>query len=126
MIRHTQILVALLTYFFSFSAISDDEAENRINNACHRHAVSLVSQLKNDVVKDMDNAQMQQALKIVTQSCQAHLNQEINNQSLAVKESNTPENQEDDSVGDWLTDKILGGDTDRKEGNKRLDRIRKK
>lgn len=101
------------------------DIDDQINKACLRHAVSLVSQLKSDVIGDMDQKQSDQALKIATESCQAYFKKEFsqNPETLA----NTSENKKEsdnEGVKDWFTEKILSNDTSRKEGNERLKRLK--
>ena len=105
---------------------SAEEIENQINKACLRHAVSLVSQLKSDVIGELNQSQSDQALKIATESCQAYFKKEFSQNSESIANSNDSKKQtaDDDGVKDWLTEKILSGDSSRKEGNKRLDRLK--
>ena len=104
---------------------SAEEIENQINKACLRHAVSLVSQLKSDVIGELNQSQSDQALKIATESCQAYFKKEFSQNPDAIANSNkNQKNTDDEGVKDWLTEKILNGDTSRKEGNERLRRIK--
>lgn len=101
------LLVLLFASFYSSSYARD--LEEQINKACLHHAISLVTQLKTDVVKDLNQSQSEQALKIATDSCQAYFNKEF---------AETTISNNDDS--DLLTEKILSGEVVRKDGNKRL------
>jgi len=104
---------------------SANELDSQINKACLRHAVSLVSSLKMEVISNMDQEQSDQALKLATASCQAYFKKEFSQSpspvSTAEKQTEISENKD---TTDWLTESILSGDTVRKEGNKRL--LRKK
>lgn len=104
-------LVLLFVSFYSAAYAGD--LEEQINKACLRHAVSLVTQLKTDVVKDLDQNQSDQALKIATDSCQAYFNKEFSETAIS---NNDSDNKQTDS----LTEKILSGEVVRKDGNKRL------
>jgi hypothetical protein len=96
-------LPLVLFYSSSYSASLDEQ----INKACLRHAISLVTQLKSEVIDDLSQSQSDQALKIATETCQAYFNNEFN---------------QDSGETDFLTEKILSGDSSRKKGNERLRR----
>jgi len=98
--------------FFSSLTYADD-TNQQIHKACLRHAISLVAQLKNDVLDYMTQEQSDQTLKIATESCQTYFNKDFTETVV----SNDDINDED---SDWLTDKIINGDVERKSGNKRL------
>ena len=98
--------------FFSSLTYADDTNE-RIHKACLRHAISLVAQLKNDVLDNMTQEQSDQTLKITTETCKTYFNKEFTETIV----SNGDINDED---SDWLTNKIINGDVERKSGNKRL------
>jgi iron uptake system EfeUOB component EfeO/EfeM len=99
------LLILLFISFYSASHAGD--LEEQINKACLRHAVSLVTQLKSEVIDDLSQSQSDQALKIATETCQAYFNKEFNQNS---------------SETDLFTEKILNGDSSRKKGNERLRR----
>ncbi len=105
------LLILLIVSFYSSSYAGD--LEEQINKACLRHAISLVTKLQTDVVKDLNQNQSDQALKIATDSCQAYLNKEF-------AETTISNNDSDDKQTDSLTEKILSGEVVRKDGNKRL------
>jgi hypothetical protein len=106
--------------FFSSLTYADDTNE-QINKACLRHAISLVTQLKAEVIDDMSQEQSDQTLKIATESCQAYLNKELSQDPEAISDTkNSNEESDDKGVKDWLTEKILNDDTSRKAGNERL------
>lgn len=107
------LLIASLYSSFSFA----EELDKKINEACLRHAVSLVTQLKSDVVPEMDQTQSDEALKLATDTCQTYFNKTFTETPIAKEET-------DDEDSDWLTEKILSGDVERKAGNKRLSRKR--
>tara|TARA_R110000782_G_scaffold15189_5_gene44566 strand:- start:2762 stop:3127 length:366 start_codon:yes stop_codon:yes gene_type:complete len=94
-----------------------DETKTQINKACLRHAVSLVAQLKADVVNNLTQAQSDQALKIATDSCQAYFNKEFSGTPVATVAS-TEESKK--SYTDSFTEKFLNSDAKKKDGNKRL------
>lgn len=96
-----------------------DDTNEQINKACLRHAISLVTQLKSDVIGDMSQTQSDQALKIATETCQAYLNKELSQKTIS-DTNNSSEESDDEGVKDWLTEKILSDDTSRKAGNERL------
>lgn len=107
------IKTILILFFVSFySSAYAGDLEEQINKACLRHAISLVTQLKTDVVKDLDQNQSDQALKIATDSCQAYFNKEFAETTIS--------NNDSDNKTDSLTEKILSGEVVRKDGNKRL------
>lgn len=99
-----------------------EELDNKINKACLRHAVSLVAKLKTEVVGELSSEKSDQALKLATESCQAYFKKEFSQNDIA---ASTPKNKEEEKGKiDWLTEKILSGDTSRKAGNKRLRKIK--
>jgi hypothetical protein len=112
-------LLFVLTLFpFSVSA---DDLDGQINKACLRHAVSLVAKLKTDVVGELNQEQSDQALKIATDSCQAYFKKEFSQNTEAIAAVNkSQEEKEEGGVKDWLTEKILSGEVERKKGNERL------
>ena len=59
----------LFLFLFAVSLYSPslfaNDLDKQINKACLRHAVSLVAQLKSDVVDGMSQEQSDQALKII-------------------------------------------------------------
>jgi hypothetical protein len=117
-----------LLFAVTFLPISGfaDELDNQINKACLRHAVSLVAKLKTEVVGELNQDKSDQALKIATDTCQAYFKKEFsqNPESVATATNNNNVDKDDGNVKDWLTEKIISGDTSRKEGNKRLKRIK--
>ena len=109
---------------FPYSAFADD-LDAQINRACLRHAVSLVANLKTEVIGDLSQEKSDRALRLATESCQAYFKKEFSQNPDAVSTvKNTAEATEDGSKIDWLTEKILSGDNSRKEGNERLKRIK--
>jgi hypothetical protein len=100
-----------------------EEIDEQINKACLRHAVSLVAKLKTDVVGELSQEKSDQALKIATDSCQAYFKKEFSHNPEAVAAAKN-QSEDDDGVTDWLTKKILSGDTSRKEGNNRIKKIK--
>ena len=116
----------LLTIIFipclSFAGDLDDQ----INKACLRHAVSLVSKLKSEVIGNLSQEKYEQALKLATDSCQAYFKKEFSQtpESIAAASNNKSE-EEDGGVKDWLTEKILSDDVKRKKGNDRLKNMKR-
>lgn len=110
---------------FPVSSFADD-LDNQIDKACLRHAVSLVAKLKTDVVSDLSQDKSDQALKIATDSCQAYFKKEFsqNPKAIAATSSNDKTEKEESSVKDWLTEKIISGDVNRKKGNERLKNLK--
>ena len=99
-----------------------EDLDAQINKACLRHAVSLITRLQSEVVGELDQNQSNKALKLATESCQAYFKKEFNSDSEAIslsQETNSEDN-DDQGVTDWLTEKILSDDTSRKKGNERL------
>jgi hypothetical protein len=119
----TLLLVSFI--LLPFSAVAD-ELDDQINKACLRHAVSLVSQLKTDVVGELSQDKSDQALKLATDSCQAYFKKEFSQDSEAVAvASNNKKEAENDDDGDWFTEKILSGEVTRKKGNERLRNLKR-
>jgi hypothetical protein len=103
-----------------------EDINNQIDKACLRHAVSLVSKLKSEVIGDLSQKKSDQALKLATDSCQAYFKKEFskNPESVTSVSSNDEIEKEDNNMKDWLTEKILSGDTKRKKGNERLKKLK--
>jgi hypothetical protein len=114
-------LVVLLFVSFYSSSYAED-LEEQINKACLRHAVSLVTQLKTDVIKDLDKSQSDQALKIATDSCQAYFNKEFSNTTISNSESTT-EAESSESKSSSILD-VFDSEVIRKPGNERLKKKR--
>lgn len=104
--------LVLLLPSLSHAADLDDQ----INKACLRHAVSLVAQLKSDVIDSLSQNQSDQALKIATETCQAYFKKEFSEKTIT--SSTSDDTGDEDS--DWFTDKILNSEVERKAGNERL------
>ncbi|MFT5396739.1 MAG: hypothetical protein ACI85N_001944 [Gammaproteobacteria bacterium] len=104
---------------YASSSFADD-LDKQINNACLRHAVSLVAQLKSEVVEGMSQEQSDKALKIATTSCQAYFNKEFSPAKIAENVEVQREVIEKRSSGDALTDGWF--ETGGKKGNERLKR----
>ncbi len=110
-------LIAVSLYASSSFA---DNLDKQINSACLRHAVSLVTQLKTDVVEGMSQEQSDKALKIATTSCQAYFKKEFSPAKIAENVEVQKEVIEKRSSGDALTDGWF--ETGGKKGNERLKR----
>jgi hypothetical protein len=102
-----------------------DEIDSQIDKACLRHAVSFVAKLKADVIGELSQDKADQALKLATETCQAYFKKEFsqNPEAIAAKNSDK-ESGDESSTNDWLTEKILSGDTTRKKGNERLRKLK--
>ncbi len=109
------IFYAFLMTVFNSQVFANDTNET-VNKACLRQAISLVNQLKADVIDNMSQEQSDQTLKIATVTCQAYLNKELKNSELTSNSKATGDSDDED----WLTKKILSGEVERKAGNKRL------
>ena len=107
------------------SVIYADEIDSQIDKACLRHAVSLVAKLKSEVLGDLSQVKSEEALKLATETCQAYFKKEFsqNPEAIAAKNSDK-ESGDESSANDWLTEKILSGDTKRKKGNERLRKLK--
>lgn len=111
------LLVAItFSPFYSFAG----EFDEQINKACLRHAVSLVAKLKNNVVDNMSSQQSDEALKIATESCQAYFKNEFSRNSDTIAAAKEKQNEDDDK--DWFTELMTNSDSEKKAGNKRLER----
>lgn len=119
----------LITSFILLSAPSVSIANNlddQINKACLRHAVSLVAQLKNDVIGNLSQEKSDQALKLATDSCQAYFKKEFNQGSGTVANSSTKNTEKKESDDEnWFADNILNSEPVEKDGLERLKRKRK-
>ncbi len=116
----------LIIVFFPSVGFSEN-IDNQINKACLRHAVSLVSKLKMEVIGNISQEKSEQALKLATDSCQAYFKKEFSQHpdSVATASNNDKAEKEDGSVKDWLTEKILSDDVTRKKGNERLKNMKR-
>jgi len=99
-----------------------NELDKQINKACLRHAVSLVAQLKSDVVENMSQEQSDKALKIATNSCHAYFIKEFSPEKIAENVVVQKEVIEKKGGGDAFTDGWF--ETGGKKGNERLNRKR--
>jgi len=111
----------LFLFLFAVSLYSPslfaNDLDKQINKACLRHAVSLVAQLKTDVVDGMSQEQSDQALKIATNSCQAYFRKEFSPEKIAENVDVQKEViEKQGNSGGWFDE--TGG----KKGNERLKR----
>lgn len=117
-----KLFLFLITVSLYSSPSFADDLDKQINNACLRHAVSLVAQLKSDVVEGMSQEQSDKALKIATNSCQAYFKKEFSPEKIAENVEVQKSVLEKKGSGDAFTDGWFesGG----KKGNERLNRKR--
>lgn len=122
--RFFLLLIALP--LLSLQAFAADDIDTQINKACLRHAVSLVARLQSEVVGELSNEKSEQALKLATDSCQAYFKKEFSQNANTIANAANDEKEEKSNTGvkDWLTERILNGDSSRKAGNERLKRIK--
>ena len=78
---------------------------------CERHADEVVAIAAAEMT-NLDDRQYLLLRRVVMESCL---------QNIIESNNNTIENADDK---DWFTEKILSGETDRKEGNKRLKKLK--
>lgn len=117
-----RLFLFLLLITFLPSLTYADDFDTKINKACLRHAVSLVARLKSEVIGELSQNQSDKALKLATESCQAYFSKEFSESTIpdnSPAEAQIADKEEDD---DWFTTKLLEGlgDSERKDGNKRL------
>lgn len=108
----------------SLSSITSHAAEidSKINKACLRHAVSLVAQLKSEVVKNMSQTQSDTALKLATNSCQAYFKKEFINTTVSSDNVSDISNKTESESSNILD--IFDSEVKRKPGNERLQKKR--
>jgi len=78
---------------------------------CERHADDVIAIAAAEMT-NLDDRQYLLLRRVVMESCL---------QNIIESNNNTIENADDK---DWFTEKILSGETDRKEGNKRLKKLK--
>lgn len=119
----TTLLLLFITLYSSITYADDMDAQ--INKACLRHAVSLVAQLKSDVIANMDQGQSDEALKIATTSCQAYISKAFSNNNLSSNDEVAPSqtSKESKSGSSSILD-IFDAEVKRKPGNERLNKRR--
>jgi len=108
----------LLVLSVSLYADTQDNAKNRIDNACLRQAVSLVNQLKSEIYTDMDSTQSNKIVKLATATCRQQFSKIEAEQAVATIEpakEKQAEEESDGSIFDIFTKKV-----ERKPGNERL------
>ena len=113
-----------MKYIFCFIIIVSfnlyaDVASQNTDKVCLKHAISVIDQLNSEISPKLEKDQLNNILRITTENCKKYFTN--NDIEKSVVSANDDENSED-----WFTEKILKGDTSRKEGNKRLDRMRHK
>lgn len=116
-LMRTSLLLFFITLYPSIT--SADNVEAQINKACLRHAVSLVAQLRTDVIANMNQEQSDKALKIATTSCQAYFSKEFA-VSITAKTNTEETESKEEKKKDPFTDKWF--ESADKDGNKRLKR----
>ena len=113
----TQILI--LAVVLTFQVHADTNQENT-DHACLQQAITLVKQIKSELYPGMDKLKSDRIVNMAAASC----SKQFSNQSIhqtGGDSSLQKENNEDS--GNWFTEKILGGETPDKAGNKRLKRM---
>ncbi len=101
--------------FISFNLYAD-VAKQDIDKICLKHAVSVVDQLNSEILPKLEKDQLNNILRITTENCKKYFNNDDDGKAVVSA------NNDDEDSEDWFTEKILKGDTSRKEGNKRLKR----
>lgn len=114
----------LLLIFIS-PCILAEQTDDSVNKTCLKHAISVTDQLRSEILSDLDKEQLNRILRITSEDCKkffAAAPQKVSDKQ-AMKEDI---DESEEESGDWFTEKIFSGDTTRKDGNKRLDRLRRK
>ena len=112
----------LLLFIIITPSVYAETSEEAINNACLKQAVSLAQKLKADMFTTMDSEQTDNVIRLSTESCKQQFAAKETKQTLSQSE----EEDEKSSGGDWFTQMILSGETPDKAGNKRLKRLQSK
>ena len=109
-------LILILTIIPTFQVYADTIQEN-IDHACLQQAISLVKQMRSELFPEMNKLESDRIVNMATASC----SQQFSNKSISQSVAGNPGQPEsDDDAGHWFTEKILGGETPDKAGNKRL------
>lgn len=118
------IFLLAISLFPTISFTGD--LDKQIDKACLRHAVSLVSKLKAEVIGELSQEKSTQAPKLATDSCQAYFKKEFsqNQESIAAVSNDEKASNDDGSVTDCLTGKVLSANVKRKKGNERLKNLK--
>ena len=115
---------ALFLIYFS-PCILAEQTDGSVNKTCLKHAISVTDQLREQVLTELDKTQLNTILRITSEDCKKFFTSAP--QEAPIKQTKNEETGEkEEESGNWFTEKILSGDTNRKEGNKRLDRLRHK
>ena len=104
--------------FISFNLYADVTRQNT-DKVCLKHAGSVVDQLNSEIFPKLEKDQLNNILRITAENCKKYFSNNDNEESVV-------STHDDKDSDDWFTEKILKGDTSRKEGNKRLKRIQHK
>jgi len=112
-------------FLFSVS-LQAETTTQEFDRACLKQAITLVNELKSEVLVDMSSAQSNKILKLATATCRAQFNQAETKQSIIATVDPAREEKpgEEEESGDWFTDHILSGEVTRKKGNERLKRLK--
>lgn len=116
----------LIIVFFNADAGTTDQETSK---TCLQQAISLVNQLKSEILADLNESQSNEILRLATKNCNKYFNTEKLNQANVNKSSGKPGAITTDKEGeqdDWFTEHVLKGETADKEGNQRLKRLQHK
>ena len=118
-----KLIRVLVLSLFSVS-LQAETTTQEIDRACLKQAVTLVNELKSEVLVDMNSTQSNKILKLATTTCRDQFNQAETKQSIIAEAESAREEKpgEEEKSGDWFTDHILSGEVSDKKGNERLKR----
>ena len=117
---------ALLLFFISPGLLADEMSDS-IHKTCLKHAVSVVEKLKASSDYELSSEALHGILRITTDDCKQQFAGKPEQAAVAkVQEQEKKQEKEEEDSGDWFTDRILNSDASRKDGNKRLEKMRHK
>ena len=98
---------------------AEEKLDNQIDQACMRHAVTLVARIKAEVIDNINEQQSKQMLAMAKESCEAYYTH-----TFANTDTLNAQPQDDEEKSNWLTEIILRGETERTAGHDRLKRMK--
>lgn len=113
-------LILLITYAVTLNVFAETN-EQAIQHACLQQADSLVKQIQSEIYPDMQKTDADKIRYLSTENCKESL---LGQSEITVKE--TENGKTDPESEDWFTKIILSGEKADKEGNKRLERMRRR
>ncbi len=89
-----------------------------VNELCKRHSIDAIKTIYEDMLPELSEQQLKDALLITHQSCQNFFGEKI--ARLEQQQEESPVAEQQDTSSDWFSKYVFEGDPHEKSGVKRL------